>query len=132
MSWRNFIIHLTLCTLWFWSRVRIALPATTTYTRLAPARFPFAWAQDTDISWFSCNAGTYSLYTVHTVHLRTVLRYRYFVQLNLHETDLLFRYLSHHLTWHCSSISEDLHRFAQIWSQNCFCYCFWTILGAQQ
>ena len=24
-----------------------------------------------------------------------------FVQLNLHETDLLFRYLSHHLTWHC-------------------------------
>ena len=24
-----------------------------------------------------------------------------------------FRYLSHHLTWHCSSISEDLHRFAR-------------------
>ena len=23
------------------------------------------------------------------------------VQLNLHETDLLFWYLSHHLTWHC-------------------------------
>ena len=36
------------------------------------------------------------------------------VQLNLHETDLLFQYLSHHLTWHCSSIYEDLHRFAQI------------------
>ena len=35
------------------------------------------------------------------------------LQLNLHETDLLFRYLSHHLTWHCSSISEDLHRFAR-------------------
>ena len=35
-----------------------------------------------------------------------------FVQLNLHETDLSFRYLSHHLTWHCSSISEDLHKFA--------------------
>ena len=35
------------------------------------------------------------------------------VLLNLHETDLLFRYLSHHLTWHCSSISEDLHRFAR-------------------
>ena len=35
------------------------------------------------------------------------------VQLNLHETDLLFWYLSHHLTWHCSSISEDLHRFAR-------------------
>ena len=30
------------------------------------------------------------------------------IQHNLHETDLLFRYLSHHLTWHCSSISEDL------------------------
>jgi hypothetical protein len=35
------------------------------------------------------------------------------VQLNLHETDLLFRYLSHHLIWHCSSISDDLHRFAR-------------------
>ena len=23
------------------------------------------------------------------------------LQLNLHETDLLFRYLSHHVTWHC-------------------------------
>ena len=37
------------------------------------------------------------------------------LQLNLHETDLLFRYLSHHLTWHCSSI-EDLHRFARFGS----------------
>ena len=35
------------------------------------------------------------------------------LQLNLHETDLLFCYLSHHLTWHLSSISEDLHRFAR-------------------
>ena len=35
-----------------------------------------------------------------------------FVQLNLHETDLLFRYLSHHLARRCSSIYEDLHRFA--------------------
>ena len=35
------------------------------------------------------------------------------VQLNLNETNLLFRYLSHHLTWHCSSISGDLHRFAR-------------------
>ena len=35
------------------------------------------------------------------------------VQLNLHETNLLFQYLSHHLTWHCSSISKDLHRFAR-------------------
>ena len=50
------------------------------------------------------------------------------IQLNLHKTDLL----SHHLTWHCSSIYEYSHRFAQIWSQNCFCYCFWTILGAKQ
>ena len=25
--------------------------------------------------------------------------------------------------WHCSSIYEDLHRFAQICVQNCFCYC---------
>ena len=45
------------------------------------------------------------------------------IQLNLYETDLLFRYLSHDLTWHCSSIYEKLHRFAQIWAQNCFCYC---------
>ena len=27
------------------------------------------------------------------------------VQLNLHETNLLFWYLSHHLTWHCLLIS---------------------------
>ena len=33
------------------------------------------------------------------------------IQLNLHVADLLFWYLSHHLTWHCSSISEDLHNF---------------------
>ena len=33
------------------------------------------------------------------------------IQLNLHETDLLVRYLSHHLAWHCSSIYEDLHTF---------------------
>ena len=37
----------------------------------------------------------------------------FYIQLNLHETDLLFQYLSHHLTWQCSSISEDLHRFAR-------------------
>ena len=49
------------------------------------------------------------------------------VQLNLHETDLLFRYLSHHLTWHCFSISEDLQEICSIWMQNCFCYCSWTI-----
>ena len=35
------------------------------------------------------------------------------LQLNLYETDLLFWYLSHHLKWHCSSISEDLHGFAR-------------------
>ena len=35
-----------------------------------------------------------------------------FLQLNLYQTDLLFWYLSHHLTWHCSSISEDLLNFA--------------------
>ena len=38
----------------------------------------------------------------------------FFVQLNLHETDLLFRYLSHDLTWHCYSIYENLHRYEQI------------------
>ena len=45
-------------------------------------------------------------------------------QLNLHETDLLFRYLSHHLTWHCFSISEDLHRFAAFACKFVCCYCF--------
>ena len=39
--------------------------------------------------------------------------YPYYLQLNLHQTNLLFRYLSHHLTWHCSSIYEDLHRYAR-------------------
>ena len=50
------------------------------------------------------------------------------LQLNLHETDILCRYLSHHLIWQCSSISEDLQEICSICSQNCFCYCFWTIL----
>ena len=36
------------------------------------------------------------------------------LQLNLYETDLLFRHLSLHLTWHCSTICEDLLKFAQI------------------
>ena len=47
------------------------------------------------------------------------------IQLNLHETDLLFRYLSHHLTWQCSSISENLDRFARNLQHNnakLFCY----------
>jgi hypothetical protein len=35
------------------------------------------------------------------------------LQLNFHETDLLFGYLSHHLTWHCSSISENLHKLLE-------------------
>ena len=38
---------------------------------------------------------------------------RKYIQLIVHENDLLFRYLSHHLTWQFSSISEDLHRFAR-------------------
>ena len=42
-------------------------------------------------------------------HFPVIMKYS--VQLNLHKTDLLFRYLSHHLTWHCSSIYEDLHRY---------------------
>ena len=40
-----------------------------------------------------------------------------FSQINIkstvHEIDLLFRYLNHHLAWHCSSISEDLDKFAR-------------------
>ena len=64
--------------------------------------------------------------------IRRILHKRDHELSNKHYTDLLFRYLSHHLTWHCYSIYEDLHRFAQICSQNCFCYCFWTILGSQQ
>ena len=39
------------------------------------------------------------MYSFVVVHEATYL------QLNLHETDLLFRYLSHHLTWHCLLIS---------------------------
>ena len=55
--------------------------------------------------------------------LWTVLKKLGEVQLNLHEIDLLFRYLNHHLTWHCSSISEDLHWFArnlQHWNAKLF------------
>ena len=39
------------------------------------------------------------------------------LQLNLYQTDQLFWYLSHHLTWHCSSIYKDLHK-VQIWTQS--------------
>ena len=49
------------------------------------------------------------------------------IQLNLHETDLLFRYLSHHLTWHCPiflKICTDLQEICSICSQNCFCFDF--------
>ena len=56
------------------------------------------------------------------------------LQLKLHETDLLFWYLSHHLTLHCSSISEDLQRFArnlQHSSEKLSLFCFWIILGVQ-
>ena len=36
------------------------------------------------------------------------------LQLNIiHQTDLLFWYLNHHLTRHCSSVHEDLHRYAR-------------------
>ena len=35
------------------------------------------------------------------------------IQLNEYETDPYFLQSSHHLTWYCSSISEDLHRFAR-------------------
>ena len=35
------------------------------------------------------------------------------LQLNLHDIDLSFWYLSHHLTWHCSSISEGFNKFAR-------------------
>ena len=37
------------------------------------------------------------------------------VQLNLHETDLLFRYLSHHLTWHCLLI----YGFSPVFPSSC-------------
>ena len=33
--------------------------------------------------------------------MQNMFVYNWSVQLNLHETKLLFRYLSHHLTWHC-------------------------------
>ena len=39
--------------------------------------------------------------------------FKSFLQLIIHETDLLFRNLSRQQTWHCSSISEDLQRFAR-------------------
>ena len=55
-----------------------------------------------------------------------------FLQLNEYETNSYFLWLSHHLTSYYYWIYEDLHRFAQICSQNCFCYCFWTILGTLQ
>ena len=47
------------------------------------------------------------------------------LQLNLHETDLLFRYLSHHLTWHCLLISGVFpvlvccdHKIVLYWYEN--------------
>ena len=37
------------------------------------------------------------------------------LQLNLHETNLLFRYLSHHLTWHCLLI----YSFFPVFTSSC-------------
>ena len=33
------------------------------------------------------------------------------LQLNVHETDLQFRYLRHHLTWYCSRIYKKLQTY---------------------
>ena len=38
-------------------------------------------------------------------HIKIVERFSKLIQVNLHETNLLYRYLSHHLTWHCLIIS---------------------------
>ena len=38
----------------------------------------------------------------------------YHVQLNIHQTELWFRYVSHYLTWNCLLISEDFPQFAMI------------------
>ena len=51
------------------------------------------------------------------------------VQLNLHETDLLFQYLSHHLTWQCSRISDDLQEIYSISSGNRYPYLQFIKLG---
>ena len=41
-------------------------------------------------------------------HIKFVERFSKLIQLNLHEIDLSYRYLSHHLTWHCLLISGFL------------------------
>jgi hypothetical protein len=44
------------------------------------------------------------------------------------DRSIFFIIKSHHLTIYCFRISENLHEICSIWAQNCFCYCFWTIL----
>ena len=50
-----------------------------------------------------------------TINLYTLHNFWTLSQLNLHETDLLFRYLSHHLTWHCLLIYE----FSPVFPSSC-------------
>ena len=58
-------------------------------------------------------------------HINFVERFSKLIQLNLHETNLLYQYLSHHLTWHCLWISGFLpvlvccnHKIVLHWYEN--------------
>ena len=59
------------------------------------------------------------------------------LQLNLHETAQLINYFDTWvIIWHgivplFLKICKDLQEICSISAQNCFCYCFWTILGTQ-
>ena len=37
------------------------------------------------------------------------------IQINVHQTELEFRYVSHDMTWYCLSISDDLPGFTMKW-----------------
>ena len=56
---------------------------------------------------------------LHRGKPKQVIHFKINIQLNLHETNQLFRYLSHDLIWHSSSIYED---FVQIWTGMSFCF----------
>ena len=62
--------------------------------------------------------------------------FHYMVKFNLHEKDLLFWYISHHLHHGIvpvfRMIFTDLQEICSIWAQNWFCYCFWTILRVER
>ena len=78
--------------------------------------------QNLAVCYFFCQ-----LVTLHSLYLRTASSY------SLISKRLIYYFDTWAIIWHgivsvFLKICTDLHEIFSIWTQNCFCYCFWTIL----